>query len=142
MSTLARQLIDENKRSRDTFLDLGNCGIAEVPAEVSELVWLESLSLAGEWFEWDGRAWQEKKSRNAGDKNHRLIDIGPLSKLPRLRSVMVSQVADFGPLASLATLQTLYIGDATGAISHRSPNFPPCRNSLFLEATDLEPLAT
>ena len=68
MSDLALQLIAENKRSRATFLDLSNCGIAEVPAEVSELVWLESVSFASEWYEWDGREWQEKKSRNSGDK--------------------------------------------------------------------------
>src|SRR5436190_23868952 len=87
MSDLALQLIAENKRSRATFLDLGNCGLTEVPAEVGELVWLESLSLASEWAEWDGRAWQEKKSRNTGDKNNRLIDIGPLGGLAGLRSV-------------------------------------------------------
>ena len=37
MSGLALQLIAENKRSRATFLDLGNCGLTEVPAEVGEL---------------------------------------------------------------------------------------------------------
>ena len=78
MSDLARQLIAENKRSRATVLDLGNCGLTEVPAEIGELVWLESLSLASEWYEWDGREWQSKKSRNTGDKNDRLTDIGRL----------------------------------------------------------------
>jgi internalin A len=61
MSELALQLIAENKESRDTFLDLGNCGLTEVPAEVRELVWLESLSFASKWYEWDGREWQEKR---------------------------------------------------------------------------------
>jgi internalin A len=109
MSGLALQLIAENKRSRATFLDLGNCGLTEVPAEVGELVWLESLSLASEWLEWDGRVWQEKKSRNTGDKNNRLIDIGPLGGLTRLRSVTVTQVADLAPLAGLTKLQTLHV---------------------------------
>src|SRR5262249_34238841 len=109
MSSLALQLIAENKRSRDTFLDLGNCGLTEVPAEVGELVWLESLSLASGWYEWDGRAWQAKKSRNTGDENNRLIDIGPLDRLTRLRSVIVEQVADLALLAGLTKLQTLYV---------------------------------
>src|SRR5262249_52998209 len=121
MSDLALQLIAENKRSRATFLDLGNCGLTEVPAEVGELVWLESLSLADEWYEWDGRAWQEKKSRNTGDKNNRLIDIRPLGGLMRLRSVIVAQVADLAPLAGLTKLQTLQV--------------------LGTEVTDLAPLA-
>ena len=93
MSDLALQLIAENKHSRATFLDLGNCGLTEVPAEVGELVWLESLSLASEWYEWDGRGRQVNKRRNTGDTNNRLIDIGPLGGLTRLRSVIVEQVS-------------------------------------------------
>ena len=46
MSELARQLIAENKRTKATFLDLGNCGLTELPAEIGELVWLEGLSFA------------------------------------------------------------------------------------------------
>jgi internalin A len=49
VSGLALKLIAENKQSKATFLDLGNCGLTELPAEVGELDWLESLSLAGEW---------------------------------------------------------------------------------------------
>src|SRR5258708_2009795 len=90
MSDLALQRIAENRRSGATFLDLGNCGLTEVPAQVGELVWLESLSLASEWYEWDGRAWQSKKSRNTGDKNHHLIPIRPLLRLTRLRPLTAS----------------------------------------------------
>jgi Leucine-rich repeat (LRR) protein len=111
MSGLALQLIAENKRSRATFLDLGNCGLTAIPAEVGELVWLESLSLASEWSEWDGREWHRRKSRNAGDKNDRLSAIGPLRELTRLRSLNVSstQVGDLAPLAGLSALQTLEV---------------------------------
>ena len=57
MSELALQLIRENKqkhaRGEDaSFLDLGNCGLTEVPEEIGELVWLETLSFSSEW--WDG----------------------------------------------------------------------------------------
>jgi internalin A len=57
MSDLALQLITENKKTRATFLDLGNCGLTEIPAEIGELVWLESVSLASEWYERDGETW-------------------------------------------------------------------------------------
>src|SRR5262245_43997535 len=100
MSSLAQQLIAENKRTKASFLDLGNCGLSEVPAEVGDLVWLESLLLAGTWYEWDGQEWQYKENRNTGNRNERLIDIGPLSKLARLRSLIVEEVADLAPLAS------------------------------------------
>ena len=61
MSDLALQLIAENKKSRATFLDLGNCGLTEIPAEVGELVWLESVSLASQWYEWDGEAGKKRR---------------------------------------------------------------------------------
>jgi hypothetical protein len=52
MSDLALQLIAENKHSRATFLDLGNCELTEVPGEVAELAWLEILSFSDEWLQW------------------------------------------------------------------------------------------
>ena len=41
MSELALKLIEEAKEKRLTRLDLGNCGLTELPDEVFELVWLE-----------------------------------------------------------------------------------------------------
>jgi internalin A len=113
MSDLALQLIAENRKTRATFLDLGNCGLTEIPAEFGELIWLESVSLASEWDEWDGEAWQEKKSQNSGDKDNGLIDIAPLAGLTRLRIVIVSgtPVTDLAPLAGLTALQTLDISN-------------------------------
>jgi len=43
MSALAQQRIAENKTTRSTTLDLGNCGLTQVPEEIGELVWLEEL---------------------------------------------------------------------------------------------------
>jgi internalin A len=105
MSDLALQLIAENKRSRATFLDLGNgglteipadatfldlgnCGLTEVPAEVGELVWLEGLSLAG---------------------NEGLADLAPLAGLSPLQWLDVSstRVTELVPLAGLSTLGTI-----------------------------------
>ncbi len=119
----ALQLIAENKRTRDTFLDLGNCGLTKVPAEVGELVWLEGLSFATYWSEWDGREWQYRESRNTGDSNERLTDLAPLAGLSALQSLHVSstQVTDLQPLASLSALQSLNV-DST-------------------KVTDLKPLA-
>jgi internalin A len=109
MCGLARQLIAENKSSKDTFLDLGNCGLNEIPAEVSDLVWLERLSLAHRCFKWDGQHWQHiGKSRNFGDRN-RLSHLGPLAALTGLRELYLSGtlVPDLAPLADLAGLQKL-----------------------------------
>jgi internalin A len=42
VSELARKLIEENRRTRAPFLDLGNCGLSEIPEDVAQLTWLES----------------------------------------------------------------------------------------------------
>ena len=89
MSDLALQLIAENRKTRETFLDLGNCGLTEIPREIKELAWLKSLSLSSEWYEWDGENWQERKSQNSGDKNDGLID--PVGQ-DRLVTVVGSRV--------------------------------------------------
>lgn len=49
MSEFALQLIEENKRTKSTFLDLGNCGLNELPDELFECEWLEELNL-GDWY--------------------------------------------------------------------------------------------
>ena len=54
----AKKLIADNKRTKAKFLYLGRCGLTKVPDEVGELVWLESLSLADDYSEWDGEQWQ------------------------------------------------------------------------------------
>lgn len=45
MSELALKLIAENKKTKAKTLDLGNCGLTEVPEEVLDCVWLEALTL-------------------------------------------------------------------------------------------------
>ena len=47
MSELALKLIREAKENRTTSLDLGNCGLTELPEELFELTWLEELKLNG-----------------------------------------------------------------------------------------------
>lgn len=65
MSEPALRLIEENKKTRAPFLNLSNCGLIEVPAELGELVWLEELSFSGGW--WDGDGY--KKTQNLGPEN-------------------------------------------------------------------------
>ena len=43
MSEIALKLIREAKEKRSTRLDLGNCGLTELPEELFECVWLEEL---------------------------------------------------------------------------------------------------
>ena len=95
MSELALKLITENKKTRSPFLDLGNCGLTEVPEEIGELVWLEELSFASDWTSFDSKEWVTKNSQNTGSKN----------KITRLASATLwSHMPWFGkPVKSGAT---------------------------------------
>ena len=53
MSDLALKLIQEAKDSRATRLDLGNCGLTELPEELFELTWLEELILNHRYWQYD-----------------------------------------------------------------------------------------
>src|SRR5688500_5521614 len=111
MSDLARKLIAENKKTQRTFLDLGNCGLTELPAKVGELVWLESLCVAAQWFEWKGRGWAYHRTENTGDQNQGVVNLALLSRLRKLQSLIIDdmEVDDLSPLAGLPGLQTLHL---------------------------------
>jgi hypothetical protein len=76
MSELALRLIAENKakheRGEDArVLDLGNCGLTEVPLGVLECIWLQELILSKNWLEYNSekQEWSTRNSRNVGKTN-------------------------------------------------------------------------
>ncbi len=111
MSELARQLIAENKKNKSTILDLGKCGLTEVPAEIGDCYWLETLILSNGWWKYDfERAREtEKKSQNQGEPNQLQSLPTALSKLSRLKELVfnASEVSDLSPLSTLDKLQEL-----------------------------------
>ena len=66
MSELAQQLIEREKELRTGYLDLGNCGLTELP-DLSELEWLETLVVSNGWVDEENGEWV--KSQNNGAKN-------------------------------------------------------------------------
>ena len=109
MPDLARERIAQNKNSKGTYLDLGNCGLTAIPSELRELVWLECLSFAGEWWAWTGKGWERRESQNAAAPNEWLVDLATVAGLNRLRELVAARTAitDLTPLAGLTALQTL-----------------------------------
>ena len=108
MSDLAQKLIAENKRTRSTFLDLGNCGLNVIPKEVGDLVWLERISFSRVWSEWIEETWEPQESQNL-DEDNLLSHLGPLPRLSRLKTLILSgqPVSDLAPLASLSSLENV-----------------------------------
>ena len=109
MSELALKLIAENKRSKATYLDLGNCGLTALPKELAALVWLETLNLGGEWYDWGPSGRQRTRSQNKGELNEALQDISLLAELPLLQVVALNYtaVASLAPLAGLKQLRNI-----------------------------------
>jgi internalin A len=84
MSELALKLIRENiekhERGEDaTFLDLGNCGMTEVPEEIGECVWLEELVFSSKVGDWE--------SENSGDSNKIAVLPVSFSRLKKLKKL-------------------------------------------------------
>ena len=72
MSELALKLIREAKESRATRLDLGNCGLTELPEALFELTWLEELFLSSEsgYCDFGKKQWINLESLNKNEENN------------------------------------------------------------------------
>ena len=133
----ALRLIAENRKSRATFLDLGHCGLTELPAEIAELRWLQALSV--------GREWIGPAPASPGANNDALRDLSPLAALTQLEelSLVGTRVSDLSPLAGLGALRRLDLAETPLAdlqplAGLRSLNV---LNLLGTAVADLSPLA-
>jgi len=113
MSELAIQLIAEAKRTNAKVLDLGNCGLTELPDELFELTELEELNVCNEYWVWEYKTWV--KSGNKG-KNNLITKINPLIcnfkslKILRINghgSTNKFRISDVSSLKKLSGLHTL-----------------------------------
>ena len=161
MSELALKLIAEAKEIRKTRLDLGNCGLTELPDELFELTWLEELILKNGWYfgnNYDvlnnltnipsqiGKLKNLKKLIVCGetDRPWQLIDLNNLIELSNLEYIDLShtQVNDLSPLKNLTQLTVLSLS------STKINDLSPLKNLtqltvLYLSLTkinDLSPL--
>ena len=97
MSELARQLIEENLRTRHPVLDLGNCGLKlgtedELYRPLANADHLEKLIFSTEWYEYDKERAQSvrKESQNKGIGNA-LIQL-PAGLLAHLQTLIIAGI--------------------------------------------------
>jgi len=95
MTDLALQLIAREKKEKTGKLDLGKCGLTELPEELFELVWLEELSLGDS--RWDAEYFNLIVSPNNGSYN-RLQENLPdnFKKLKQLKRLYLSRIYGVG----------------------------------------------
>jgi internalin A len=107
MSALALKLIQEAKEQRLTRLDLGNCGLTELPDELFELTWLEELDLGNK----DYMPYGIKEDEDVTENYIKYFKpkIEKLAKLKKLiaRGVGLGSDWTFDGLMSLKSLQQL-----------------------------------
>ena len=169
MSELALTLIAENKKTRATFLDLGNCGLTEIPDEIGDLVWLEKLSFTDIFYDDNDFPSSTENREDANNltqisscliklkklkklwlcgrydnKTFNLNDLSPLASLYNLQVLDISdtQVANLSPLAGLHNLQKLHV--IRTPVTDLSPLVSLCNlqqlNIYDSQVTDLSPL--
>ena len=116
MSQHALDLIRAAKSTRAKILDLGNCGLTELPDELFELVDLEVFYLSNEGWEyhWDLGQSFSFKSQNKGESNN-IKRLSPkISQLKNLKALWANgegrnkwDLSDLSPLKDLVNLQQL-----------------------------------
>ncbi|MGE0642463.1 MAG: COR domain-containing protein [Nitrospira sp.] len=140
---IARRLIAEEREKKTGFVDLGNLGLTEIPAELFELTHVRELNLGTGYIDERG---EYHVSRN-GDRN----SANELQTLPSTVANLVhlttlslthNPISDLGPLQACTALQRLVCWDTQ--VSDLSP-LQACTalqelGCEFTPVTDLSPL--
>jgi internalin A len=88
MSELALQLIEQNKQSKEKFLDLNNCGLTALPTELLECIWLEKLNLGNYSYVTDKH--QSRKYNSSVANDFQLLENLDLDHLKNLKTLDLS----------------------------------------------------
>jgi len=148
MSELALKLIAEEKKNKTGKLEIGNCGLTELPEELFELIWLEELNVCDEYFDNEIKKYIESENEGLPNKlsitslpkgitklqklkvlriegqinsRYKINDITPIKELKQLTLIDFStnQISDLSPIKELKQLTN--IDFSTNQISDLSP---------------------
>ncbi len=118
MSELALKLIAEAKRTNAKTLDLGMCGLVEIPEELFDLEDLEELYLCNSYWNYKTKSW--KKSTNSKFYNSFSKIPNQIEKLTNLKILYLNgsgrqvqeniEISSIEPLKNLINLEILELG--------------------------------
>ncbi len=132
MSELALKLIEENKKTKNPFLDLGNCGLKDLPNEIFECTWLTVLNLGDFYYDQELKKYVE--SANGGALNSlENINSKIISNLTNLYSLYLS----FNKVNDLSFLLTLKDLKALDISYNKITDITYLMNSIGLQSLDL-----
>jgi len=134
MFNVALDLIKRELKEKTGKLDLGRCGLTELPKELFDCVWLEELSLSHGWSDENSGKWVESENRGSDNvllnvpdniqllKNLKVLRLGGrclnkpnisfLESLTNLRCLDISnnQIQNIRYLENLTKLTYLHLG--------------------------------
>ncbi|MEK7257070.1 MAG: COR domain-containing protein, partial [Bacteroidota bacterium] len=111
----ANELIELEKEQRTGYLDIGRCGLTELP-DLSDLHWLETLIVSNRWWDWEQRKWVGSQNSMAPNQ----LNASPSYSLPPGIKRLVFggdlingkwQVSDCRFLENLSGITSLYLSD-------------------------------
>lgn len=114
MSELALRLIEKEKKERTGVLDLGYCGLKELPEELFELTWLKELNVCNAYNGFIKN--QNYHSKNYGPKNNLVSLPSTFINLKKLEIFNIGgyatkwMVDDLSILGNLSKLSFLILG--------------------------------
>ncbi len=142
MSKLALEIIAKEKKERTGKLDLGKCGLREIPKEVFECDWLTVLILSDEY--WDIEIREIIKSVNNGEPNKLTYIPDEIINLNNLHTLRLdgtyenrSEIKDIPNLQHLKNLKILSI--SYNQIT-KLENLPSQLNSLYIRSNQITKL--
>lgn len=143
MFELATQLIAENIKTNNPYLDLGNCGLKGTEEELYKplrnTTHLETLTFSSEWWEYDKRIndFMPKYSQNTENSNQ--LEKIPDNLPPNLKRLLLAAntqgaywaITDFSSIGNLKQLQVLDLSN------NKVPDISFVKNLKNLESLDL-----
>ena len=128
MSELALKLIREARETKAKKLDLGNCGLTELPDKLFELVWLEELYLCKEGWSYNFETNEPRRFKSKNEMEDNNIKYFPFKfqEIKHLKVLMANgpfnktwDLEDLSPLKNLENLQHLDLNNTQ--VSDLSP---------------------
>lgn len=106
MSELALQIIEKEKREKTGTLNIGRCGLTEIPDIITEIDGLKSLIIGNSYHIKTNNDLVNNKNRH---RMNQINNLEAISKLPGLQHLYCSEmnITDLAPLANSQNLETL-----------------------------------
>lgn len=139
MDDYVRELLAENRRTRATHLDIGNCSLKEWPEELFNHVWLEELSVSSIWWDLSKNSQRTRcNSLNGEDYNSLPSPPRQISRLKKLRKLWLNGDNQCPmPIESIASIKSLENLEVLGLSCTQLRNIAPIKSLRRLRYLDL-----